>query len=162
MPVLPDEQFQHVEINGLFPSELQLDPPFLRRLYLDNILRRSLSLTSAMSTAGQKLLVATPAGILKVAITGAGFEAYEVDSTTAADAYNATNTLTPASLSSRWDILVETHDAIVHWRNLGDTAYVDDIILPIGAYSFDIASVGIQWRNRTPGSNAVVQVVGWS
>lgn len=161
MAVLPDEQFQRIQNNFLYPPELDLSPRYVQEFYLDNIFRRSLSLNTALSPTGEKVLVATPAGILKVAVTGAGFDTYEVKKETAANDYEVAHSLTPAKLSSRWDILVETFDAIISWRNVGDSAYSDDIVLPIGMYSFDVASIGIQWKNRKAGENSEVQVVGW-
>ncbi len=157
----PEEVYQEVRKNGLFPLSLLLDPETVASMWVNNVFRRSLSLNTALSDNGEVLLRATTTGELKVAGTGAGFTTYGVATGTAPDAFNATDQLVTVG-STRWDILVEDNDAVIQVRNAPETAYLGEIILPVGGYSLEVSSTIVQIRNRIAGAVSTWQIVGWS
>jgi len=156
-----NRKYQRVRNTDLWPTDLDLDPEYVSPLFIDNLLQRSLAMLCGLSVNGQKVLGATTDGSLKVATTGSGYESYDTDAGTAADAYAAGQQLTIAAGASQWSILVETHEAIIRFRNAGDTAWLNDIPLTKGWHVFDISTTAVQIKNRSAGSNATFTMIGW-
>jgi len=162
MPIGQNEVFQRVKTRGFFPSDLTLEPTTIDEIYLNNVFTRTLSLGTLWTSQGQVLWRGTLSGEAKVKVVGTGYERYEVKTGTAPDTYNTTDLLRPAYRSSIWDILIESNDAIVSFRNPEDTGYMGDIILPVGVYSIDINTTECRIKNRSTGSNATYQIVGYA
>jgi len=161
MGVTVKEEFQKVKVNQLFPIELNLSPPYLREIFLNNVYRRSLSLITLWTPQGERPARGTSGGVMKVAVSASGYEEYETLQGTGTDNFNEINMLRNENRPSRWDILVEGNDAIVHFRNATDTGWLAEIILPVGFHSIDITSLAIQIKNRNVGSNTNFQVIAF-
>ena len=156
-----DEVKQKIKQNNLRNEDLVLDPSEVRELYTDNYYNRSLSLLEGWTGYKTKLLKITPDGILKVASTGSGLDEYTTENGTGSDSYVSGSTYLYSDLYSRWDILVESNDAVISFRNNVDTDWLGDIVLPVGYHSIDFSSLGIRIKNRTSGSNTDYHITAY-
>lgn len=159
MPVVEPEN-QYIEKNGLFPSELNLDPSHVRRLFLDNHFRRTLPLLSAWDGRKQILLKTTSAGNLKTAPMGAGFEESDTKTGTGADTYTTANELSFDEEPSKFLFLIEINDVTIQFRNPTDTGWMDEITLRAGKHKISITSNKVRIKNRESGKTANYEVTG--
>jgi len=86
MPV--EEQEQKINVIGLFPEELELEPETVRFLTLNNKFQRTLPLLTGWTGTKQVLLRATTGGLLKVSAYTGVYEKYEVNPTSNVEGYN--------------------------------------------------------------------------
>jgi hypothetical protein len=104
----------------------------------------------------------TTGGFLKVAVSGAGFSTYAGAAGTAADAYPGAPTLAVTGGAQRWDILIETNEAVISWLASDGVTWLGDIPLAKGFYSWLFTSTGIRIKNRVGGSNSVYSITAFS
>lgn len=135
---------------------LDLEPEFIEAFSVDTEFSRTLAHIVAKTGTRSVLLKATSDGRLLVATAGGAFEVYGVENGTAADAFSGPNTYDQALAQYVTDVLVETHPAIVSFRDVNGT-YGDEKRVPVGFSSFDLVHYGMRIRNRNAGNNAVYE-----
>jgi len=142
-------------------TDLTQDPSQIRRWFVDNVFRRSLSyLVGFDGDTKARILRCTTSGLLKTAPTTTGLEDYTVKTGTGADTYTAGNTYTFTVGYSRWDILIEDNDAVISWSDEAGT-WGGDVILTLGWHSIDLVKWGIRIKNRTAAANTTYQIVAF-
>lgn len=161
MPDNVEETFQTINVEGMFPDDLDLEPDQVRKLSVNNVFQRTLSLLSALSADGQKTLEATTDGELRVAMTSSGLEEYTQVNGSASDTFAAADTYKYSDSRSRWDIMIENNDAIIQFRNPQNTAWQGNIVLLTGIHSIDLTTSGIRVKNRVAGSVTDYQIVSY-
>lgn len=146
-------------INENLLTDLDQIPSRIRRWYVDNVFRRSLSYLVAFTDAKKAIILrCTGAGVLKVAPTGSGLNRYNTNTGAAADAYAAPQTHEFTEARSYLDILIESNDAVMSIKNDGGV-WGDDIALPIGGHDYNFIAMGVKFKNRTAGNNAAYSCV---
>ena len=156
-----EELQQKIRQQNLKNPDLLLDPEYIREMYTSNFYQRNISLLEAWTGDRAKLLACTIGGVLKTAPIATGLEEYKsaTDTLAAADFVEAIrDNDTPYA---RWDILIETKDAIIGFRNKTNTDWADEIILTVGWHSLDLVSNGIQIKNRAGAENSTYQITGY-
>lgn len=103
------------------------------------------------------LIRATSDGRLYVATAGVAFEVYAVENGTSLDAFNALHTYEQVHGQLVTDILIETHPAIISFRNQAHV-WGDEKAIPVGVVSIDLVHYGIRVRNRNAGDNSVYEI----
>ncbi len=99
--------------------------------------------------------------MLKTAPVGSGLEEYKSEEGTLADDDFHEIIRDDTTPYARWDFLIETHDAIIEFRNKVNTDWGDEIALTVGWHSIDIVSNGVQVKNRSLGNNTKNQIIGY-
>ena len=158
MAITPREERQQIrELH--FIENLKFLPQYVENFFVNNIVQRSLAHLVGWTGKRARMLICTSAGILKVAPTGAGFEHVTDHRVTGEDAYRYINW--DANPVSRIDIWTKDNDAVVGIKNaLG--VYEGEIELDANSfYSLDVVAYGFRYKNKTPGSNTKLQIVGW-
>lgn len=156
-----EELQQKIKQVSLKNEDLILSPEFLREIYTTNRYQRSLSLLEAWTGDRAKLLRCTIGGVLKTAPVATGLEEYtsETDTLSDNDFHEVIrDNVTPYA---RWDILIETKDAIISFRNKYNTDWSDEIILTVGWHSLDLVNNGVQIKNRVAGQNTTYQITAY-
>jgi len=152
------KEVQRIEDNG-FLENFTFIPQFVTRWFVDNIITRSIAHLVAWSEAGAKRLLCTTAGILKVAPVGTGFEHNDTHAGNAPDAYGTA--ITFDSIASRVDIWIFDNDSIVK-RSKDGITFDDEVEVPADLlYSVDCTTTSINIKNKTGGSVARYQIIGW-
>lgn len=155
------EIFQKVRAWFFDSPELDLDPSSVRNQWISNVWRRTITYLWGVRNGVSVPVTIGEAGALRVETYGSGFTAYEVKTGTAADAYSATHELIPATLSHRWDFLIETNDADIKFYKPDGTTFYGDIPLQTGYYSISFTSPGVRIKNRVGGSNAAYHITAF-
>jgi len=126
---------------------LTLEPEFLNEYEVSSEFSRAISHLAAMTGNRSIMLKATSDGRLHVAAAGTSMEEYQVENGVAPDAYNAGSTFEQVEAQYITDILIETNDATIQFR---DSAAVwgADKAIPVGAVSIDFIHYGIRIQNR--------------
>ena len=138
-------------------SGLELAPEFVAEsLVSPNFLRVFAHLIGKSPDRGI-LIRATSDGSLRVALAGVPFEVYVVYNGTGADAYAAPNIVELAYASNVTDLLIETHPAIISFRNVNGV-WLPDKRIPVGGHSIDFINYGFRIRNRNAGNNTVYEL----
>lgn len=156
-----DEIEQKIKQVTLKNEDLKLSPEYTREAFTSNKFGRVLSLLEGWTGDRVKFLRCTIGGVLKTAPMGSGLEEYKPVAATLSDNNFAEGIRDNDIPYARWDFLIETHDAIIEFRNKVNTDWGDEIALTTGWHSIDIVSNGVQIKNRTGGSNAKYQIVGY-
>lgn len=152
------EEIQNIRENE-FTENYDFDPAHPRRFGVSNIVQRVIAHLTGRHSSGQKKLLCTQTGILKVASSGSGFERNDTKSGTAADAYGTV--ISFDSASSRVDIWIDDNPATIK-RSYDGLTWDDEIELEANSYySFDAVTAQLNIKNTTAGSNAVYRIVGW-
>jgi len=143
--------------NILIPETgLNLSPESVMVSEVDTDFTRTISHIVGHGPGGPVVLLCTTDGRLNVVSAGTTYETYVVESGTAADAFTGPNTYDQALAYHVTDILVETHPALIAFRNVGGT-WGDEKIVPVGFMSMDLIHYGMRIRNRNAGDNAVYE-----
>lgn len=161
MPARPNEEWQKIRQVGLDPEELDLDKATVRKQWLSNLWHRTVAFMVGWSGSKMVPFSVSSEGSISVVIDGSQVNQYDVKAGTAQDNFSATHQLAADNVFCRVDLLIETEDAAVRFRDLNDSAWGNAVLLPTGWYSFPIRTPIVQVRNRTAGSNTVYQIVGW-
>lgn len=156
-----EELQQKIKQVSLKNEDLLLEPEFLREIYTSNFYRRNISLLEGWSGDRSKLLRCTIGGVLKTAPVATGLEEYKSATDTLSDNDFHEAIRDDVTPYARWDILIETKDAIVSFRNKPNTDWSDEIILTVGWHSLDMVNNGIQIKNRVAGQNTTYQITSY-
>jgi len=137
------------KIRTILIPELGLDvePGFVSEAEISTEFGRNLSHVVGQTGRRSILIKATSDGRLLVAAAGASMEIYAVENGAAPDAYNAGSTYAFADAQYVTDILIETNDATISFRNAA-LVWGDDKAIPVGAVSIDFIHYGIRIQNR--------------
>lgn len=135
---------------------LELQPPHVVESEIETNFTRAMAHIVGMGPRGPVLLACTSDGRIKTAAAGTGLEIYEVEPGTAADAWNAGDTFEYADAYSITDIFIETHPAIIAFRNAA-FLWGDEKVAPVGFMSLELTHYGMRIRNRGAGNNAVYE-----
>jgi len=158
---MTEELQQKIKQVSLKNEDLTLSPEFIREIYSSNYYQNSLSLMVGWTGDRTKLLRSTIGGVLKTAPIATGLEEYKSETDTlAADDFVEVirDNTTPYA---RWDILIDTKDAIIEFRDKVNVAWGNEIILTVGWHSLDLVSNGVHIKNRTGGNNSTYQITGY-
>jgi len=118
---------------------------------------RTLSHLAARTGNRSVMIRATSDGRILVATGGVAYEFYAVENGNAPNAYNAGSTYEFANAQYVTDILIETFDATVSFRD-HDGNWGDDKAIPVGAVSIDLLHYGVRIQNRVAASIAVYEI----
>lgn len=140
-------------------EDLSLVPADTHELYLGGVVNRVMAWLVGWCGLKPTRLQCTSAGVLKVATTGTGFSHNDTWAATAADAYGTAKTFD--QVASRVDIFLFDNPAIIK-RSIDGVTYDDEIeLIAPGVYSYDGTTTSINVKNKTAGSNARFQIIGW-
>lgn len=156
-----DEIEQKIKQVTLKNEDLKLSPEYTREAFTSNKFSRVLSLLEGWAGDRVKFLRCTIGGVLKTAPMATGLEEYKREASTLDDNDFHEIIRDKGIPYARWDFLIETHDAIVSFRNKVNTDWGNEIELTTGWHSIDIVSNGVQIKNRTDDSNTKYQIVGY-
>jgi len=138
-------------------SGITFEPEHVMESEVSGDFTRSLAHIVAMGPGGSVVLRSTSDGRLYVVTAGVVYEEYIVENGTAADAFTAPNTYEVANGQAVTDFYIETHPAIVSFRNVA-LVWGAEKIIPVGAVSLDLTHYGVRIRNRNAGNNAVYEI----
>lgn len=153
----PDQKIKTVLIPEL---GLNLSPDFIEQSIVTPDFSRVFAHLIGKADARGILIRATSDGSLRVVSAGTPFESYDVFSGTSDDPYTSVNTKEYSVAYNVTDFLIETHPAIISFRNL-QGVWLADKILIVGYHSIDFIHYGIKIKDRTPGSNSVYEITSY-
>jgi len=159
MPDIKTEEIWQNLIEQL-NSDINTDPKQVQRFFINNIVQRVFAYLYAFETLSgfPKKLTCTSDGCLRVASIGSG---YEHNITFSGDASDDYTELDFGRRVSRIDMWIDNYDAVIT-RSVDGVVYDDEIVIKANTfYSFDCVTSKIKIKNRTSGSNASYQIVGW-
>ncbi len=148
-------------IKSILLPELGLDlsPEFIKEFKVGTDFSRVLA--HVVGRVGNRSIIirATTDGRLHVAAAGTSMEVYDVEGEIAApNAYDAGSTFEQLLPMYVTDILVETNDGTISFRNVAGV-WGDDIALPVGFHSKDLIHYGIRFQNRVAAAVARYEIV---
>jgi len=149
------------KIRSILIPEIGLDvePESVIEAQIETDFIRAISHLAARTGNRSVLIRATSDGRLHVAVAGVSYEIYAVEGELAApDAYDVGSTFDQVDAIYTTDILVETNDGTVSFRNAAGI-YGDDIALPVGFHSKDFIHYGIRFQNRVGAAVARYEIV---
>ena len=156
--VEPSEQFNEVLENHLEPSWAKL----LRsatKVYLNNIVTRSLSYLMGWSGTEAMLLLCTSDGVLKVADTGTSFEHNECAAGTTDDDWSAD--IEPSNPVHKVELWVNDNPIYLRRSNDG-VAWDDDILIPADSYyEYEAVTDKIGVKSANAGLPATYNIIMW-
>ena len=158
---MAEEIEQLVKQVSLKNADLLLTPEYTRNIITSNKYQRAIALTEGWTGDRTKFLRCTVGGVLKTAPVATGLEEYISATTTLADNDFHEVIRDNDSAYARWDVLVETQDSIIAFRNTVNLDWGNEIVLTVGWHSIDLVSNGIEIKNRTAGLNTKYQIVGY-
>lgn len=138
-------------------SGLDLSPEFVEQSIVTPDFSRVFAHLVGKADARGILIRATSDGSLRVVSAGVPFEAYLIYSGTSENGYVADDTFEFDFAYNVTDFLIETHPAIISFRNL-QGFWLQDKILPVGMHSIDFIHYGVRLHNRTGGNNSVYEI----
>jgi len=136
---------------------LNLEPDFIQEVKVSSDFSRVFAHLVGKGGSSGVLIKSTSDGSLHVVSAGVPFEAYLVYAGTGADAFSAPNTEEFATAYAVTDFLIETHPAIISFRNLAG-AWLPEKVLPVGYHSIDFIHYGFRIRNRNAGDNTIYEI----
>lgn len=156
--ITPERKFQQITSENLF-GELEAEPKYIRKWYIDNILTRTLARIVGQGPYGPVVAKCTADGSLAVVAKGGAFDQYAVYNGIASDA-GVTVTLT--AVVSRLDIFIFDNPALVQLRRDLVIALGNDIeLFKNSFYSLDVYTKEVKIRNQTAGATARYRLIGW-
>lgn len=150
-----EEEYQEVKRHGLFPSLLNLFPETIKRLWIGNIIQRTLSMLTIWTGTQQIPVRGTIDGAVRVSITGAPYTTYLSANGNTTNNYPATPQLSSSLVPSKWYIGIQDAEVYICFRNQEDTAWLSDMFLSPGYHTIEFASTAICLRSvglDNPGS----------
>jgi len=127
---------------------LDLEPEFIEEFNVGTDFSRTLAHLVGRTGNRSIMIRATSDGRLHVAAAGTSMEVYIVEGEVAApDAYDVGSTFIQLLPIYVTDILVETNDGTISFRNSAGV-WGDDIAMPVGFHSKDFLHYGIRFQNR--------------
>lgn len=152
---MPEELWQEIR-DLVFEEDLDLTPQQAKRLFVNNILQRTLAHVVGLDNTTSRQIRCSADGRLYVLSTPGGYSEYEVLTDTTAAAWN--NQAFTDNVSYL-DILVETNDANIQIDPATGT-WGATIALPPGWYAFQLDCSRVRYQDRVGGNNADVQFFG--
>jgi len=132
----------------LIPEKgLDLDPEFIQEIEVSTDFSRVLAHIVGQTGNRSIVIKATSDGRLLVSTAGVAYEDYAVENGNAPDAYNVGSTFEFVLAQYVTDILVETNDATISFRD-AENNWGDDKAIPVGAASIDFVHYGVRIQNR--------------
>ncbi len=156
MPV-PDQNILTILIPE---SGLDLSPEFIDQSVVGPNFSRVFAHLIGKADDRGILIRATSDGSLRVVSAGVPFEIYSINSGICVDTFHADDTFEFTTAHNVTDFLIETHPAIISFRNLAGT-WLPEKILPVGMHSIDLINYGIRLRNRGAGNNCVYEITSY-
>ncbi|MBA7713693.1 hypothetical protein ES703_122700 [subsurface metagenome] len=150
----PDQKIKTVLIPEL---GLLLSPEFIQQSTVSPHFSRVFAHLVGKADARGVLIRATSDGSLRVVAAGVPFESYLVYSGLGNDLYIAANIKEFTVSYNVTDFLIETHPAIISFRNSLGT-WQPDKSLPVGFHSIDFIHYGFKIKNRTGSSQTKYEV----
>ena len=138
-------------------SGIKLDPSHIMESFVDTNFTRSLVHLFVQSQLGSVRVRGTTDGRIHVAAAGTSMEIYAVENGNAPDAYNAGSTFEFVAAQYVTDILVETNDATISFRNAAGV-WGDDKAIPVGFASIDFLHYGVRIQNRVGAAVAAYEI----
>jgi len=126
---------------------IKLEPEFIDEFEVSTDFSRVLAHVVGRTGERSIIIKATSDGRLLVAAGATSMEIYLVENGNAPDAYNVGSTYDQINAIYTTDILIETFDATISFRNLAGI-YGDDRAVPVGFTSIDFIHYGIRIQNR--------------
>lgn len=139
---------------------LDLEPEFVLATKIDTDFSRVIAHLAAKTGSRTIMLEATSDGRLLSASAGTSNEIYEVNAGAAPNAYNAGSTYEYVLAQYVTDILVETNDATISFRNVNGV-WGNDKSIPIGFASIDFIHYGIRIQNRVAAAVADYEITSY-
>ncbi|MBA7642674.1 hypothetical protein ES703_50378 [subsurface metagenome] len=150
----PDQKIGTV----LIPEHgLELSPEFIEQSIVSPDFSRVFAHLIAKADDRGILIRATSDGSLHVVSAGVPFEAYIVFSGTGNVNYIAANIKEYTVSYNVTDFLIETHPAIISFRN-SQGVWLPDKSLPVGMHSIDFIHYGVKIKNRSGANNTVFEI----
>lgn len=157
---MEDNEKEFQQIRDIYNFEdLEFEPPHPKKIFTPNIVHRTLAWLVGWYGKDLIRVQVTSDGALKTAEAGLAIEHNETFAGTGSDTdvESAFTTTSPVI-----DVFVWDFPAIFKRSNNG-TTYDSDIEIPAGTmYSFDCRTKSTKIKNKTAGSNARWQIVGWN
>ncbi len=126
---------------------LDLDPEFIQEAEISTDVQRAIAHVACRTGQRSIMIKATSDGRMLVAASGTAMEIYQVEEGAGPDAYNVGSTYETDVANYVTDLLIETFDATVSFRNAAGV-WGDDKSLLVGFASFDLIHYGIRVQNR--------------
>lgn len=158
IPITVERIYQRIKAENLF-EPIPLEPQYVRHMYVDNVVTRTLARVVAQGPYGPVVIRANEQGYLYVAGLGGGYKRNEVKKLTAPDNY-----ATPISFSQpvgRMDIYVFDNRVIFKRSYDGQTWDDEWEIFADSMLSIDVLTKSFNVKNATTGAPARLQVVGY-
>lgn len=143
------------------PENLELEPKQTERLSIGKEIQLVLANLMGQSPQGGRTIDAFEWAALKVSAYGSGYTLYSIKTGTAPVAYNTTDILSVTSGKiHRWDILIETQEALVSFYDDSAKVWMGSIPLTVGYHSieFSSSSCRISKRGAIAGTYTLI---GW-
>ena len=157
-PIKTTEVWQNL-ISQVFAEDIEFDPEAVQRFFVNNLVQRTLAHLVGQGKKKGIPIRATEAGALVVAMTGLAFEDSKVSSATFTD--DDADQIVYTHVVSRIDVTIWTNPVLMRLSPDG-TRWGDWIERNADSeYSLDCAVSKLEIKNKTPGSNARYQLVGW-
>ncbi|MBA7700159.1 hypothetical protein ES703_108868 [subsurface metagenome] len=139
---------------------LELSPEFIEQSIVSPDFSRVFAHLIGKADDRGILIRATSDGSLRVVSAGVPFEYYIIKSGISVDAFHADDTFEFSIAYNVTDFLIETHPAIISFRNQFGV-WLPEKILVVGYHSIDFINYGVRIRNRNPGSNSVYEITSY-
>lgn len=157
---MAEEKDQKINTILIPESGLDLSPEFITESFVSPHFSRVFAHLVGKSADRGILIRATSDGSLHVVSAGVPFEIYIISNGVSADAFNAGDTFEFAVAYNVTDLLIETHPAIISFRDLNFN-WLPEKVLLVGYHSIDFIHYGIRIRNRNAGDNSVYEFTSY-
>jgi hypothetical protein len=160
MPGVTPEEI-HQEVVEQLNEGISLDPQYIQKFFVSNILSRIMAYLFGWDYIANRpvKLQCSSDGLLKVQATAGVNEHNITFSGNAPDTYGTP--LDFGRIVRTVDVAISNYDAVM-CRSLDNVVYDDEFtVFKDMIYSFDCNTRYIKIKNRTAGSVAVYQIVGW-
>ncbi|MBA7557355.1 hypothetical protein ES705_50105 [subsurface metagenome] len=136
---------------------IDLEPEFLQEANVDSDFIRALAHVVGRTGDRSIMIRATSDGRLMVAAASTAMEIYVVEAGAAPDAFNAGSTFEQENAVYTTDLLIETNDATISFRNAAGV-WGDDMAVPVGYFSKDLIHYGVRIQNRVGASVSAYEI----
>jgi len=147
-------------IENYFKEDVKLDPEFVERFFVSNLVQRTLAHLVGQSDTAAVRIRATSAGELKVAPSGTGLEHNQVIAKWTCSDGGDEKTFN--QVVSRVDVTTWDFPILLKRKPTALAGYEGEFEIPANTFlSFECSTIYISVKNATPGSNAKCQLNGW-
>lgn len=141
---------REIRLNRFYPQDVELLPTNEGKVILTEEVAARLCMLFGHTAEGSRRVDATEWNTLLVSTLGSAYTAYAVKTGNQPAAYNAVDLLTALSgFFHRWDILVETQEAIISFYDSKTSAWMGSIPLPLGYHSLEVTSTSCRIAQRS-------------